>query len=182
MADLRLLRAASALLALSVATACSREIEVPRIAGQLLDERTGKPIESAALYLGFSGKSHLAIGGPAATGRIDERVAMTDGNGQFEFPAHSFRLDRFTSLMREHPGIVIVHPKYGDAVEFLSDDRTTWDRVVWRIKPHEARLRSLERDCEALCGGLGHRAYYHCYEMLCGQPFPEKRKVPEDRR
>lgn len=186
MAGLRLLGVAALIVAsVAIATRCTREVDVPRIAGVLLDERTGNPIGGAALYLSFSGSNPLNAGGhgSAAVGNIDERIAMTSPDGRFEIPAHSFRLSWFVRL-DSRPGFWIVHREYGSHVEFLSDDRATWDSVQWRVSPRHdqvAKIGSGASACEDPCSGLGRTTYRHCYEMLCGEPLPNFRRLPEDR-
>ncbi len=90
-ANLRLLSAALALAAtmLPALAACggSRRVEVPRLAGQILDKRTGKPIEGMAVYQFYETFDRMASV-HEGTGSRDFRWTMTDADGRFEFPAH----------------------------------------------------------------------------------------------
>ncbi len=171
MAGLRLLSAAALLLAaLAASTGCTREIEVPRIAGRLSDERTGKPIEGAALYLGFSGTNPLNIGGhgSGATGRLGEQIALTDENGAFEFQPYLFRVSWFVRVISGSPAVRIVHRSYGGNIIFLSGDSEGWTNLALDVAPNAHEVAGMTRGfCDHPCGGLGIHTYAHCYELLC---------------
>ena len=90
MADLRLLTLALATMtSLLTGAWCagSRKVEVPRLAGQILDKRTSEPVEGMAVYQGY-GTFNRMVGTHQGNGSRDLRWTMTDAEGRFEFPAH----------------------------------------------------------------------------------------------
>ena len=94
MAHLRLLAVAIALVSAASTLSCSRcsgsrSVEVPRLAGQILDERTGKPIEGMTVYQVYSTFNKMMVGAAhEGGGERDERWTTTDAEGRFEFAAH----------------------------------------------------------------------------------------------
>ncbi len=188
MADLRLLTLALAAVASLLAGAwCagSRKVEVPRLAGQILDKRTGKPVEGMAVYQAY-GTMNRNILYEHTVGARDFRWTMTDAAGRFEFPAHvvAEALKNYVDL-DPVPAIVLVHRDYGRPFVQVPEDRSQWERVVWEIEPEPSSLealRSTGSECSAPCSDLEGDAYEHCYEFTCNQPLPEWRKAPEQGR
>lgn len=178
MADLRLLTLALVTMASLLTGAwCSgsRKVEVPRLAGQILDKRTSEPIEGMAVYQGYS-TMNRSILTTHTVGERDHRWTMTDADGRFEFPAHvvAEALKDYVDI-RPTPFIVLVHRDYGRPFVHVPEDRSQWESIVWEVEPDE-RTRAWLADpglCNSVCD-LGGEAYYHCYEIACGVPFPRR--------
>jgi len=188
MADLRLLTLALAAVASLLAGAwCegSRKVEVPRLAGQILDKRTGEPVVGMAVYQ-FYGTFNRTVGTHQGTGSRDFRWTTTDAEGRFEFSAHVV-----AEALRNYvevgpvPAIVLVHRDYGRPFVDVPEDRSQWESIVWRIEPESYSLeamRSTGSECSVPCSDLEGEAYEHCYELACGEPLPEWRRAPEQGR
>lgn len=189
MANLRLLSAIALLVAWSLAaTSCgsgSRRVEVPRLAGQILDARTHEPIEGVAVYQ-FYGTFNRRVGIHQGTGSRDFRWTMTDADGRFEFPAHvvAEALKNFVRI-DPSPAIVLMHHEYGRPLVYVPEDRSQWESIVWEIEPDARSLQYMQFEdsrCSNPCGDLEGESYNHCYQIACRRPRPRGHGLPERTR
>lgn len=189
MANLRLLSAVALIASWSlVATSCgsgSRRVEVPRLAGQIVDKRTGEPIEGVAVYQFYETQNHSILTDHGAGSR-DFRWTMTDTDGRFEFPAHvvAEALRNFVSVYPA-PAIILLHRDYGSPNVNAPEDRTEWESIVWEIEPDVRSLEDMQSTgsrCGNPCSGLDGESYDHCYQIACRRPRPEGHGMPERAR
>ncbi len=160
----------------AVAACGSRRVEVPRLAGQILDKRTGKPIEGVAVYQ-FYGTFNYRASVHEGTGSRDFRWTTTDADGRFEFPAHVV-----AEALKNHvkinskPSIRLVHRDYGGPLVRVPEDRSQWNDVVWEVEPDQRGIEDMKKGrplCTDPCNDLDSDAFKHCYEVACGKPFPK---------
>ena len=182
-------RSTRTILSLLVATlflaACgsgSRRVEVPRLAGQILDARTQEPIEGVVVYQFYETFNRRA-GTHQGTGSRDSRWTMTDADGRFEFPAHvvAEALRNFVHVYPT-PAIILLHHDYGSPNVHAPEDRTGWESIVWEIEPDMRTLQYMQFEdsrCSAPCSGLEGASYNHCYQIACRRPRPKGHGVPE---
>ncbi len=158
----------------------SRRVEVPRLAGQILDKRTGKPIEGMAVYQ-FYGTFNRRASVHEGTGSRDFRWTMTDADGRFEFPAHVV-----AEALKDHVKIDHVSPRSGSSTATTEAPSSVCPKtarsgtnVMWEIEPEPGTLKLLGKDCVRLCRDLDDdAAFEHCYQLGCGKPVPEYMKTP----
>lgn len=174
MARLRLLGVATAVvLAMSVVSCArcygSRKVEVPRLAGQILDKRTGKPIEGMAVYQ-FYETFNRRVGTHGGSGSRDFLGTTTDREGRFAFPAHivAEALKNHVDIAAK-PSVVLFHREYGGPLVLAPEDRAQWESIVWEVEPDVRTLRQLADDCTAVCAGLDDgEIYADCCFRACG--------------
>lgn len=185
MVRLRLLTIGVALVVAASLSSCSRcygsrRVEVPRLAGQILDKRTGKPIEGMAVYQFY--ETHNFHAAPHETiGSRDFRWTMTDADGRFEFPAHvvAEALKNYVEIGAV-PTVVVVHKTYGRPLVVVPDDRAKWRDVVWNVDPDPQSLQDHRMMCDLLCRDLEGDAYEHCFGIACDKPLPKGFRRPKE--
>jgi hypothetical protein len=177
---LRLLTIGVALVIAASLASCSRcygsrRVEVPRLAGQILDKRTGKPIEGMAVYQAYETFNRMAAGGHGSGGgERDFRFTMTDADGRFEFPAHvvAEALKNYVEIDPE-PWIHLVHREYGTPLVYVPKDSALREQIVWEVEPAAESFARWKSECGSWCRDLeDHDAYHHCYQLACGEPVP----------
>lgn len=188
MARLRLLAVAIAMMLAVSAVSCarcygSRKVEVPRLAGQIIDARTRRPIEGMVVYQSYGTFNRMMAGTHEGGGQRDFRWTETDAEGRFEFPAHvvAEALKNYVKI-KSKPSILLLHRDYGSPLVYVMEDRSLWESILWEVTPEPrslGRMRS-EHECDLVCD-LGWPAFAHCYEYSCGKPLPDSRRPPEVR-
>jgi len=163
----------------------SRKVEVPRLAGQILDKRTSEPIEGMAVYQAY-GTFNRMVGTHQGNGSRDFRWTLTDADGRFEFAAHvvAEALKSYVDI-RPTPTIILVHRDYGRPFVDVPEDRSQWENIVWEIEPDARTVEAMQSTgsrCDLPCRDLGGESYAHCSEIACGKPRPDSRKISERTR
>ena len=185
MARLRLLGVAIAVvLAISVVSCArcygSRKVEVPRLAGQIVDSRTKKPIAGMAVYQRYGTYNTMMAGTHEGGGQRDIRWVITDSEGRFEFPAHvvAEALKNYVHI-DSTPAMLLLHRDYGRPLVYVPENREQWESIVWEVEPESVSLEWLKTGdlCSVVCD-LSGAAYAHCFEYACGRPLPPGRRGP----
>jgi hypothetical protein len=146
----------------------SRKVEVPRLAGQILDKRTGKPIEDMVVYQSYGTFNRMMAGTHEGGGQRDYRWTITDAEGRFEFPAHvvAEALKNYVDI-KPKPSILLLHRDYGRPLVYVPEDRSRWEQIVWEVEPAAQSLRDIAQRCSSVCD-LEGEAYADCCTRLCG--------------
>jgi len=162
----------------------SRKVEVPRLAGQIIDARTNKPIEGMVVYQSYGTFNRMMAGTHEGGGQRDFRWTETDAEGRFEFPAHvvAEALKNYVDIKPE-PSILLLHRDYGRPLVHVTENRSQWENILWEVKPDPATRTYLNDavDCSRVCDLQGP-AYEHCYEFACRRPLPDYQRLPDDGR
>lgn len=173
MAHLRLLAAAITMMVSVSAVSCarcygSRKVEVPRLAGQIIDTRTNEPIEGMVVYQSYGTFNRMMAGTHEGGGQRDFRWTETDAEGRFEFPAHvvAEALKNYVDI-KPKPSILLLHRDYGRPLVYVTEDQSQWESILWKVKPDLQSLRDIEDDCSAVCD-LEGEAYADCCTRMCG--------------
>lgn len=157
----------------------SRKIEVPRLAGQVLDKKTKKPIEGMVVYQSYVTHNRMLAGTHEAGRARDFRWTTTDAEGRFEFPAHvvAEALKNYVDI-KPKPSILLLHREYGRPLVSVPKDRSQWESIVWEVEPAAQSLRDIAQDCSSVCD-LEAEAYADCCTRLCG-PIDRCKAHPEN--
>ena len=163
----------------------SRKVDTPRLAGKIIDKRTGQPIEGMAVYQFYETYDRNA-GPHQGTGSRDFRWVLTDAEGRFAFPAHTVAesLNNHVKIGSQ-PSIVLFERNYGGPLVNVPEDRSQWDSIVWEIEPDAQSLADLAAKssrCSGPCSDLEGESYEHCYKLACGEELPPGRRLPERTR
>lgn len=176
MAGLRLL----AMLALAVASllGCFRsrlpaEIVTPRLAGYVVDKRTGEGIAGAELFVFrfYSWPQLFHTGGaPIAT-----TWTTSDATGYFELPRHVHPVaedEREGFKLSPLVFLYFVHRDYTANYLDLPESQDAWTSLRFEIEPEEASIEWMQSPSMSshTCGLLAGEAYAHCCEILYGDP------------
>lgn len=172
---LRRLLLAGSIAALLGSCSIPRTIELPRIAGQVVDARSSDPVEGAEVFVDYTLTSHGF--GQAVDYSYASRWTTTDAKGQFSFDPIRFRSSREATL--DDPlGINLVHPRYGSIAIDRPDSRDAWGSLVLRISPDTRTLGTMKDPrlgISPVCGfaSLDPPAYMRCCEVAYGPDHEE---------
>lgn len=147
-------------------------VETPPIAGRVIDERTGEPVEGAEVFVMRVYEGHDLF---HATGYFAHpRWTTTDEEGRFAFPAHAYEIreeSREGLELSPRPRMMLAHPDYGTPIVGLPRDAdpASWTSVTFEIEPRESSLKRMRESPDYpyyVCGDFPSEAEQRCCEVL----------------
>jgi hypothetical protein len=175
MADLRLLAALA--MACALLHGCSprlpAEIVTPRLAGYVIDPRTGEGIAGAELFV------YRAVSWPQlfhrGVGPIAARWTTSDERGYFDLPEYRYPIpeeERKGSRLSPSVFLRFIHHDYGARYLVLPESREGWASLRFEVEPHPEEIRWVTDPgfSGRVCGVLPPDAYRHCCEVAYGDP------------
>lgn len=151
-------------------------IHTPRVAGHVIDSRTGEPVAGAEIFV-FNYVDVL-FPGPEGLGSYEfaGRWTTTDAKGSFTFPARwDFTVPRGITR-NEKLYLVLVHRDYGSPLINTPDNPAKWKSLELRIQPDPKTLEAMKDVlniidvCRSLSGdALSDDAWDHCCRIVYGE-------------
>ncbi len=172
MAGLRLLTVVLlVLVSLGVAARCDgKPFVAPRIAGRIVDKRTGQPVAGMTVFVWY--EYDVTWSAEPKGGGFGTRWQETDAEGRFDFP-EQVAAENVSSQVRvaPRPAFVLLDREYGSPEVHLPDNPAQWSNVEFRIEPDRMTLEWIRgRETSLLCGGpWGHEAAEHCCQVAWGK-------------
>lgn len=148
------------------------DVELPRIAGQVLVARTGEPVTGAEIFTHYQ----VSYGGPgafhASTLTHASRWATTDAEGRFAFEPLRFEAAGTKDPRGLSPlFLVLIDRRYGRVYLDEPRDSATWSDLEFRVEPDPDSLELMEaaHNVPSLCPtGDVAADYVHCCELVFG--------------
>jgi len=163
---------AGALGALCLAGSGCFSVHLDRVAGRLVDARTGEGISGATLFRTYQVETFpisfpFFFGEqPGTGGTFTPDWVVSRVNGEFEFP--KMRNPRFARV-EQSPGIIWIHRDLGWGSEILTENENT--RLVIEVEPQSDRIGYLHGTADvgidSSCDNVrGDDAYDFCEELV----------------